>query len=110
MPVYRIRPGQKHYILGKRKGRGRETNLFTAGDEVELETFQAAPFLDKMELVGETEDEKSFRTSKENTVKKSAPRLVEVGDDEYNVINQTTGKPINKSPLSKEDAEKLAAV
>ncbi len=111
MPVYRIKQGQKHYYRNPNaephEGRN---HVFVGGDLIELEEFQAKPFLDKMELVRETGDERVFRETKAKRAKKASLKVEKVGEGEYNVINQTTKKPINDKPLTKAEADKLAAV
>lgn len=97
---YRIRPGQKHYM----RGVGKDNNVFTAGQVIELYPHQAMNIMDKL-IPLDAEQEPGDDPTPVNT----APELElkHVGGGRYNVIHPETGDPINDAPLTKAEAEAL---
>lgn len=97
---YRIRRGQKHYM----RGTGRGTNVFTAGQVIELYPLQAKGIMDKLIPLDEPQE-----PGEDPTPENTAPEmeLKHVGGGRYNVIHPETGEPINDETLSKTEAEEM---
>lgn len=104
MPKYRIKRGQSHFFRDPNLKR-RALRRVPAGTVIELTESQAKPFMDKLELVGPTEVEEKAVENRVMAAKASEPILKKVGDDQYNLVNQATGKNINDKPLTLEEAK-----
>lgn len=104
MPVYRLKPGQKHYL------RSKGTTLYEVkpGEKVNLTKDQFQAVRDKFEFISNTEEEKAVLQEGQQKTEAATPILQELEDGSFNVLDPRTKLPINDEPISKEEAEELS--
>jgi len=88
MPKYRVRQGAKHWVRNEKS----EVSRVPPGTIMELRKDQYESFKESFEPVVDS-------------TPAPAPRMVNRGDDTYDIIHPETNKPINDTPLTQAQAE-----
>ncbi len=115
MPVYRLKPGQYHHLRpiskkGMTPKQRRGVVKVGPGETLILDEHRAKFIMDKLDLVGASEEEEALAKAITAEAGKHAPMVVAREDGEgYDVVNRGSGKPLNDKPLSQDDAQALAA-
>lgn len=105
MKKYRLKQGAKLFL---REGKGSGIVKKVGGDEVLLTDAQFEKHKHRLESI--VVPEAPSETPPPPVKKDEAPpklRLVQVGPNKYNVVNEATKKAINDKALTKEEAESL---
>lgn len=105
MPKYTLKPGTKHYLM-QPVGKQNKLVKVEGGQTIELSEEAAKGIKDKLVQVPLVDAEVA---AKVQTQINNSPKIVETDvKGLYNVINQTTGKPINAAPVKLAEAEEIA--